>query len=75
MKMSRVLLRRTRNTLQLQFEGPWVSIYVTTGEPCVADHPMESFRRQLIMIEKRETNDILMFADVHSKLIEQDTII
>ena len=50
-------------------------VCVPTGISSVLDHPTKNFGRELIMSERHETDDIITFANVDVKFIEQYTII
>ena len=50
-------------------------VCIATGVSSVLDDRTENFGRELIMNERHKTNNVIGFADVDIKFIEQHTIV
>jgi hypothetical protein len=51
------------------FKGPWMIVCIATDVPTVLGHLKKGSRRELIMTERRETDDIITLPNVDVKFI------
>jgi hypothetical protein len=51
-----------------------VIVYVATDVPSVLDHRTKNFGTELVMSERHEANDVIPFANVDVKFVEQHAI-
>ena len=50
-------------------------VYVATSVPSVLDHRTKHFGRELVMSERHEADDVVPFANIDVKFIEEHAIV
>ncbi len=50
-------------------------VCIAIGVPSVLDHRTENFGRELVMSERHKLDNVIAFANVDGKFIEQHTIV